>query len=514
LVATAIMGISPRGAGRAQQQPLRDSAPKPAYPDTAPARSCESLKSVALPDTTIESASEDARIGACQVVAVVTHPPAGDHVKVWVALPTRSWNGRFMGTGGGGFLGGAPQSLPPQVAQGFACGATDTGHEGGSASFALDAKGGLNWQSIRDNAYLGIHDMTVTGKALTEAFYGKAPRYSYFIGGSTGGRQGLSEAQRYPADYNGIVSSFPAINWGPFTVGLLWPQVVMREANDFISESRERAISAAVVDACDARDGVKDGVIDDPIHLAFDPKSLVGSTIGGSPFTETDAEVMRKIWQGPRTRKGEFLWYGLTPSTDLTALAGTEGTPLRGRPFSIAMDYFRYYLKQDPNWDASTLTSAELEQLYQQSVEEFGPVIGTDNPDLTKFRDRGGKVIILHGMIDQLIPVEGSIDYFQRVEARMGGPKRTGQFARLFLAPGVAHGGGTGPYPVGLPEAIIRWVEAGKAPDGLRAELRDRSGKVVRTRPLFPFPQVAKYKGSGSTDDMANFVSALPAPTR
>jgi hypothetical protein len=235
--------------------------------------------------------------------------------------------------------------------------------------------------------------------------------------------------------------------------------------------------------------------------------------VGGSVVTQTDAEVVRKIWEGPRGRNGEFLWYGLPPGTDMTYLAGTEGTPLKGKPFGIALDHFRYFLKQDPSWDGSTLTAAEFEQLFQQSVEAFGPVFGTDSPDLTRFRDRGGKVIILHGMIDQLIPVEGTIHYYQRVQQQMGGAKKTAQFARLFLVPGFGHGfGSTGPVPVGLPEAIIRWVEEGKAPEVLQAELRDMSGKVVRTRPLFPYPQAAKYKGSGNTDEAANFKSVLPNP--
>ena len=168
------------------------------------------------------------------------------------------------------------------VAQGYAAGATDTGHEGGSGSFALDANGRLNWQAIQDNAYLGIHDMTVVGKALTQAYYGKAPRFSYFVGGSTGGRQGLMEAQRYPNDYDGIVSACPAINWHRFLPADLWPQVVMLAATNFMPKSKFDAATAAAVAACDALDGVTDGVIDDPTRCAYDPKALVGSQVGDS----------------------------------------------------------------------------------------------------------------------------------------------------------------------------------------------------------------------------------------
>ncbi|MDO8632865.1 MAG: tannase/feruloyl esterase family alpha/beta hydrolase, partial [Phycisphaerales bacterium] len=366
--------------------------------------------------------------------------------------------------------------------------------------------------AIRDNAYLGIHDMTVVGKALTEAFYGKAPRYSYFVGGSTGGRQGLSEAQRYPNDYDGIVSACPAINWHRFLPSDLWPQVVMLAAGNFMPKAKLDAATAAAVAACDALDGVTDGVIDDPTRCAYDPKSLVGAKVGESTFTEADADVVRKIWEGPRGQDGAFLWHGMARGTDVFATAGTAGSPLAGRPFGIAMEYFRYYLAQDPKWDWTTLTPAGFELIWRQSVEQFGAVLGTDNPDLAPFRDRGGKIIIYHGLADQQIPAAGTIDSYKRVLQQMGGAEKTAQFARLFLVPGVDHGfRGVGPAPTGQVDAIIRWVEEGLPPDKLIAERRDQNGTIVRTRPLFPYPQVAKYKGSGSTDDGANFVSSPPA---
>jgi feruloyl esterase len=488
-----------------------EAPPKALFPGITPACSCESLTNVALPNTTIESAVVDASNRMCRVTAIVTHPPAGDRVKVWVGLPLTNWNGRFQGTGGGGFLGGHPNSLRGPVARGFSAGATDTGHEGGSGSFALDADGRQNWQSIIDNAYLGIHEMTVVGKALTKAFYGKAPRYSYFVGGSTGGRQGLMEAQRFPDDYDGILSACPAINWHRFVPASLWPEVVMLSMSNFVSKAKLDAVTAAAIAACDTDDGVKDGVVDDPFHCAYDPKALVGTKVGDETFTAADAEVVRKIWQGPRAQDGGFMWHGLERGADMFAYAGTGGSPLKGKPFSIALEYWLYYLAQNPKWDWTTLTYAGFEQLWTRSVEQFGAAIGTDNPDLTRFRDRGSKVIIYHGLADQLIPAAGTIDYYQRVQQRMGGEEQTAAFARLFLVPGVDHGfRGPGAAPTGLNEAILRWVEEGKAPEKLLAEKRDESSKVVRTRPLFPYPQVAKYKGSGSTDEAGNFVSKTP----
>ncbi len=484
---------------------------KPIYPDATPVISVDALRTVSIPNTTIESVTVDTAENACRITAIVTHPPANDRVTVWIALPLKNWNGRFRGNGGGGFVGGRPDSLRGPVLQGFATGATDTGHEGGSAGFALDANRRLKWQEIRDNAYLGIHAMTVVGKALTQAFYGKPPRYSYFVGNSTGGRQGLSEAQRFPEDYDGIVSGCPAINWPRFLTAALWPQVIMREANHWVPKAKLDAATAAAIAACDGADGVVDGVLNDPTTCTYDPQALVGTPVGGSTFTAADAAIVRQIWEGPRGAGGRFIYYGLTRDTDLNTYAGTAGTPLAGKPFGIPLDWFRHFLKLDPQWDWTTLSRAEFELLWNQAVEQFGAVFGTDNPNLTRFRDRNGKIIVLHGYADQQIPVQGTIEYFQRVQERMGGAARTAEFARLFLLPGLNHGfrgAAPSPNPAALLAALVRWVEEGQAPDRITAELRDTANKVVRTRPVFPFPRTAKYSGTGSTDDAANFVVA------
>jgi feruloyl esterase len=501
----AIEGRQP--AAPAQPAPV---PPKPLFSNADPVRSCESLKSVALPDTTIESAAVDpgdARTPpSCRVTATVTHPPAGDQIKVFIGLPLKGWNGRFQGTGGGGFSGGSAGTVRQPLALGYAAGATDTGHDGGSGSFALDSNGRLNWQSIRDNAYLGIHEMTVVGKALTQELYGNAPRYSYFNGCSTGGRQGLSEAQRYPADYHGILAGAPAINWTKLHPEQLWGAVVMNDAKHVVATCKLEAAVAAAVAACDAIDGVKDGVIGDPHRCSYDPKALVGTAADNcEPITEADADVIRKIWEGPKRRDGSFLWYGLPRGAPFT-LSATGGTPLAPRPFPITLDWFRYFLTQDPRWDFMTLTPAGYEQLWDQSVEQFSDVLATDNPDLSGFRDRGGKLIVWHGYADPLIYADGTIDYVKRVQQQMGGADKTAQFVRLFLAPGVGHcGGGSGPAPSGQFEAVVRWVEEGQAPQTLQAVSRNQQGEVTRTRPLCQYPLVARYKGQGSTDEAANF---------
>ena len=479
-----------------------------------PVRSCESLALLTLPDTTIESAAVEPVSGArpafCRVTAVRTHPPAGDRIRVFVGLPIANWNGRFEGVGGGGFSGGSPGGVVAPVANGYVSASTDTGHEGGRGSFALDAHGRLNWLLIRDNAYLGVHEMTLTAKALIQAFYGKPQRYSYFNGCSTGGRQGLMEAQRYPADYDGILSGAPAINWTRLHVEQMWGTVVMQQAGDFPPRCKFAQAQAAAVAACDAADGVKDGVIDDPRTCHFDPRQLVGRSSEGCPaITDADAEVIRKIWQGPRRHDGAFLWYGLPRGADFFGLSATGGTPLAAHPNPITLDWWRYFLTQNPDWDWSALTPALYELYFDQSVEEFSAVLATDNPDLTAFRDHGGRIILWHGWSDQLIYPEGTIDYYKRVEHQMGGAGNTARFARLFLAPGVAHcAGGPGPQPEAAFEAVVRWVEDGQAPETLRAVRREPGG-AERSRPLCRFPMIAKYKGAGGTDDAANFTCTL-----
>jgi feruloyl esterase len=488
---------------------VAQTPPKPLIANAKPVRSCESLATVALPNTTIESAALDpGNPNVCRVTAVTTHPPSGDKVRIWVAIPTANWNGRFLGTGGGGFSGGSAAGVNQPVSLGYAAGATDTGHEGGSGSFALNASGRLDWQSIRNNAHVGIHEMTVTGKALTQAMYGVPPRYSYFNGCSTGGRQGLMEAQRYPQDYDGIVSAAPAINWNRFHVQHLWGPVVMNAANNPVPACKLAAATAAAVNACDGIDGVTDGVIEDPKRCSYDPKPLVGTSAGEcGAFTQADVDVIRKLWEGPRREDGSFMWYGLPRGADLNALWSSRGTPLRPVPFGISMDWFRYFLSQDPAFDGNTVTPAGLERFWDQSVEQYGIVIGTDNPDLTAFRDRGGKAIVWHGWADQLISAEGTVDYYTRVQQQMGGAQKTSEFIRLFMAPGVGHcGGGPGPAPTGQLEALLAWVEEGRAPATLLATRRDQAGAVTRSRPLCPYPQVARYRGTGSTDDAANFV--------
>ena len=493
--------LDAQGPGRGAPPPP-EIRPKNLLANPVPARTCESLATVALPNTTIDSAALDPTDGSCRVTATVTHPPTGDQVKIWIGIPMKDWNGRFEGTGGGGFSGGSATGIRQPLTLGYAAGATDTGHTGGSGSFVLDSTGHLNWQLLRDNAYLGIHEMTVAGKALTQALYSTAPRESYFMGCSTGGRQALSEVQRYPEDYNGVVAGAPATNWTKLHIEQLWGNLNMQLAGNFVPQCKLDAATNAAIAACDMIDGVQDGVIEDPLRCNFDPKVLIGTSAGDcGTFTESDANIIRAIWEGPKRRDGSsFLWYGLTRGASFAGLSAPNA------PNPITLEWWRYFLNQNPQWDWHMLTREAYENYWAQSTEEFSSVLSTDNPDLAAFRDRGGKLILWHGLADQLIYPQGTMDYYKRVQQQMGGADKTSAFARLFLAPGVGHcGGGVGPQPGGQLDAMVHWVEDNKAPEALQATKRDQTGKPIRTRPLCQYPLVAKYNGSGSTDEASNF---------
>jgi hypothetical protein len=502
-------------------------AVSPLLRGAAPARSCESMAQVNLANTRVQEAvTVPASAGApswCRVTAVVAEPGDSDKVTVWIGLPLQNWNGRFQGTGGGGFMVGNPVSLAPQVAKGYAAAATDGGlarDEGDKSkppaamdgSFALSSAGTLNWGLIRDTAHRGIHEMTVVGKAFTQAFYGQAAPRSYFNGCSTGGRQGQMEAQRYPDDYDGILSGAPAVNWTKLHVAQMWGQLTMLEAKNIVAPCKLAAATAAAINACDANDGVKDGIIGNPRQCSYDPKELIGTTAGScGQFTAADAEVVRKIWEGPRAQDGSFMWFGLQRGADLSALNGSDPSGA-ATPFPVSLNWWRFFINENPSWDWHSLSRDTYERTWAQSVEEY-TVIATDNADLSAFRKHGGKIILWHGEADQLIYPQGTIDYFERIQQHEGAAAADG-FVRLFMAPGVAHcAGGAGPQPTGQLEALVKWVEQGRAPSTLLAESRDKQGQLTRSRPLCPFPSVAVYKGQGSSDDAQNFKCAAPGKT-
>jgi hypothetical protein len=490
------------------------------------------------PPVTISSASSEAagQVPYCLVKVLVPHA-----INIWVGLPMDGkWNGRWQSVGGGVYAGSV---APPNqaVAAGYAAATTDTGHAGkgpfaaGDGSFGMLEPGKPNTELQIDFAYRSEHLMAVIGKQLVQA-YGAAQKYSYWNGCSTGGRQGLRMAQDYPNDYDGILAGAPAIHWDRFQAGHAWYSVAQLRDNGgplgggapAVLTAKEKLATAKAVAACDALDGVTDGVLEDPRACKYSAAADTTLTKAqcaasdGTCLTPTEASAIDKMWQGPVAcagrdaggacrvpdvaardlagRGNKRLWYGNTRGADLTALGG----PM---PFMVAIEQPRYWVYFDPSWDWKTLDYASYPKFFKDTVEKVGPLMASDNPNLAPFRDRGGKLVLWHGWSDQLIVPTGTVDYYDRVARKLGGYERTQQFARLFMAPGVAHcAGGDGPQPQGAFQAVVDWVELGTAPETILASKAIPGG--TRTRPLCPYPKQARWNSTGSTDDAGNFICA------
>ncbi|MEU0946457.1 tannase/feruloyl esterase family alpha/beta hydrolase [Streptomyces canus] len=446
----------------------------------------------------------------CEVTVTLTHPGSGDHAKVRTWLPETGWNGRFQGLGGSAYLAGDNNvGLGTAVKNGYAAVTTDAGvGDVVDTSWALNSQGQVNTALLKNFASRSQHEAAVVGKEVVDAVYGEHPAYSYFTGCSTGGRQGYMEAQRYPDDYDGVLAEAPAVNWDEFEVATLWPQVVMSNEKTYPTGCEFAAFTKAAVKACDPLDGVKDGLVNDPNRCDFDPRTLIGTKVvcDGKELTVTaaDAAVVRKVWDGPRTTSGKKLWPGVPVGADLSALS----TP--GSPFPVPAAWVRLWVAKDPSLDLSTITYDRFTQLFKQSHAEYDKVIGTDDPDLTAFRDSGGKLLTWHGQADEFIPTQGTVQYRKQVEQEMGGTKKTDAFYRLFLAPGTNHCGlnGQDGSADGL-AALTAWVEHGKAPKTLPATLINDEGKQV-TRDLCSYPQALRYTGRGDTTAASSFRCVTP----
>ncbi len=472
--------------------------------------SCESLQSLSLPDTTILSAAVvpagpftpaqtpamqkpqtlQVPVAACRVAGVVK--PAVNF-EVW--LPATNWNGKFQGVGGGGFAGVISYgAIMTALNRGYAAASTDTGHNTPGGSWAMGRP-----ELIVDFAYRAIHEMTVKSKAIVEKFYDKAPAKSYFVGCSTGGRQGLMEAQRFPAAYDGIVAGAPANYWTHLMGGTLSPAVALMKSDTRLAAPKLSALNKAALAACDSDDGVTDSLINNPLTCKFDPGALL-CTVEETDACLTAPQVAaaRSVYANatnPRTK--EKIFPGMAPGSEVTwgAVAGTT-------PFPIPVDFYKYFVYSNPEWDWKQF---DLDKDVAAGDEKLGKLMNAIDPDLDKFRDRGGKLIMYHGWNDQLIQPHNSIDYYTSVQKKLG-TKDTDDFLRLFMAPGMQHcAGGVGPNTFDAVTALEQWVEKGVKPAEIVAS-HTTSGAVDRTRPLCPHPQVATYKGSGSIDEAASFV--------
>jgi len=449
----------------------------------------------------------------CSVSITLRHPPANDtvHVQIWLPSPS-AWNTRLISLGGSAWAAGhGPLTLAPYSAQGFAAASTDAGLDGNllsPAGWALTPSGEINTPLLTNFASHSILDMWLAAKQVTASYYRTPASYSYFEGCSTGGRQGLVAAQKYPGAFDGILAGAPAIYWTKYVVAELWPQVVMKERGYFPSACEFQVARQKVVEACDGLDGVKDGVVSDVEGCArrFRAEELVGKRgvcPGGEEvvLTRELADVVERIWEGPKKADGSRLWYGLGVGSPLESLAATEvvnGTRT-GVPFSVAADWVRYFVKAKGAFDVGAIDSVVLRGIFAESVEKFEEIIDSSNPDLSAFKRSGGKLMVWHGESDNIIFPQDSVQYRKEVQERLGAGSDVDSFFRLFMAPGVDHCGlgsidGAGPTnPLG---SLIDWVEKGKAPRELAAATLP-TAKSQFTRKICSYPLVAKFDGRG-----------------
>jgi len=472
----------------------------------AAAATCESLASLTLPDTTVtaaETISKGANTGDikfCRVAATLK-PSSDSDIKIEVWMPASGWNGNFQAVGNGGWSGNiATTAMAEALRRGYATASTDTGHEGASANFALGHP-----EKLIDYAWRSEHEMTVQAKAIIGAFYGNGPKLSYWNGCSAGGKQALKEAQKFPEDFDGIIAGAPGNNWTGRAIYSMWvAQAVHKDETSYIPPEKYPLIHNAVLEACDTLDGVKDGLIEDPTRCHFDPKVLeCKSGDNATCLTTAQVEAARKIYSGainPRTKQQIFP--GMEPGSELNW--NVLASP---RPFAIGSDHFKFVVFKDPNWDYKTMNFDSDVALAEKTDNGL---INAMDPNLRPFFGHGGKLIQYHGWSDWQISPLNSVHYYESVAEKMGGAAKVQDSYRLFMAPGMGHcGGSEGPNTFDMVGALEQWVEKSKPPVQIVAS-KISNGKVERTRPLCPYPQIAKYKGAGSIDDAASFACALP----
>ena len=434
------------------------------------------------------------------------------------------WNAKFLGVGNGGFAGSIGYgALGDDLKRGYATAATDTGHEAEAedASWAFGHP-----EKVIDFGYRALHETTANAKALIQAFYGRAPQHTYFDSCSDGGREALMEAQRFPADFDGILAGAPANFWTHMVAsGVDVAKATYGSPTAYFSSLKLPAITAAVMAACDAQDGVQDGVINDPPRCHFDPAVLLckGDQDSRTCLTTPQANALKKYYSGGQDSQGKQIFPGFTPGGENPGWAEWVIGSAPGASFGAAYleNYFRYMVFEDPAWN---VLKADVDAAERKADEKTAQALNATDMDLSRFESHGGKLILYHGWNDQAISPLNTIPYYSGVAAAMG-KEKTQNFLRLYMVPGMEHClGGPGANSFGQlgrttakgPEygvftALEQWVERGQGPAEVMATkyVDDRKSKGVKmTRPLCPYPEIAKYKGSGDTNDAANFVCA------
>jgi feruloyl esterase len=478
------------------------------------AATCESLSLLTIPSATVTLAQSVAAGGFsalaggnpderfkdlpafCRVAAIL-RPTPDSEIKFELWLPATGWNGNFEANGNGGWSGSiSPVTLAAGLRRGYAASMSNLGHDGGSAAFASGHP-----EKLIDFGYRAAHEMAVAAKAIVNSYYGTVPKLSIWTGCSAGGRSALMEAQRYPEDFNGIVAGAPGLNWTGRALLSVWiAQASHKNDAAYIPPSKFPLIHNAALEKCDAADGAKDGVIEDPVRCKFDPKDLeCQGADGPACLTSAQVETARAIY-GPmrNSRTEEAIAPGFEPGSE-------KGWATMGGPkiFGLGADLFRFVVFQDPNWDYKTFN---FDSDLSRTLKAAASVLNAMNPNLKPFFDHGGKLIQYHGWADPQIAPATSVQYYRDVLDTLGGVANVQNNYRLFMVPGMAHcGGGDGASSFDMLPPLEAWIEKGSPPEQIPAS-RVRDGKVDRTRPLCPYPQVAVYKGKGSIDDAANFV--------
>ena len=513
-------------------------APAPAVAPPGSGPECEALAGLKLADTTISSSKAVAagpftppggrggRGGGdvpafCQVHGVLAPTPHSTiHFEVW--LPAANWNGKLQVVGNGGLAGTISYpALAAALRDGFAAASTDTGHTSAESPAWLEDR-----ERLIDYSYRGLHMTTVNAKAIVQAYYSEQARRAYYTGCSTGGKQGLMEAQRYPEDFDGILAGDAANFWTHQMASEVWNGVVTSTPETNLSKEKLQLLQDATLQACDALDGAADGLVSDPARCRFDPAKLQCKS-GDAPTCLTAAQVgaVRKIYDGPtnpRTRKR--FYPGLYPGGEMGWAANTVINKTTKSGVS-SYDFWGYAFYHKPDWPYPTF---DFDQDVQHADEYLGPITNATSPNLEEFRKLGHKLIYYHGAADPLIPAQNGIDYFESVVSMQKGLARAQTFYRAFLVPGLYHcSGGPGPIGFGTSQpapasqrdadhdalrALERWVESGTAPAqiiGTKYVDGDPAKGVAFQRPLCPYPQVARYKGSGEMNDAANFTCAV-----
>jgi hypothetical protein len=513
---------------------------------------CEQLAQLALPNTKITSAQTIAAgafsppptgtpwlIGDpslykqlpafCRLTADDKPTPDSD-IKIEVWMPATGWNGKFRGQGNGGFAGEIDyRALALAILQGYASAATDTGHaaNGTDATWALGHP-----EKIIDYAHRAIHETAALAKATVKAFYGDAPKHSYFASCSNGGRQALMEAQRYPEDYDGILAGAPANYWTHLLSNALYDaQATTLDPDSYIPSSKIPAIALAVLAACDAKDGLKDGIVNDPRQCHFDPATMLCKQGNSdSCLTKPQVTALKKLYEGAHDAQGKQIFPGYVPGGE-DGNGGwntwiTGAAPGHALLFAFGNGFFRNMVYDQADWDYK---QAKLDDAVAAADQKFAAVLNSNDPNMKAFQARGGKLILYHGWSDAAISALNSINYYESVQAAMG-KQQADSFVRLYMVPGMQHcAGGPGPDnfgelgipPVNDPQhniylALEQWTEKGTAPTTVIASKIEGQmpggpvqagspAKVKMTRLLCPHPQQAKYKGQGDPNQATSF---------